>query len=783
MKKEILLFCLFFSIFTFSQNSKTVNVGILWDKQNEVSREILKQLYKEVQAVVGQSKKIVFNEVLENNLNVEKARQNYEKLLNDNTDIILAFGVYNNLALYKEKKYPKPIVIFGSFNSDLIKLPEGKKTTGIHNLTYLITPFSYRRDLDAFYNMYEYRNIGIVVNDFLIKTLPLKKIFNKYFDNKNSTYKIIPYKTGMKIEPYLSDVDAVYIADFLDLNDKQFREIVKTINRKKLPSFSIYSKDNVKKGILAGSQFEEDVDQFLRRTALNIEAIINGTNPADLSLFMDYKEQLAINFVTATQINFPLRFRMLSYADFIGDDSIKPDDAYSIVDVMKEVLNKNLSLRAERKNIEISEQEVKKARSSYYPDLSLSATGAYLDPEVAKISNGQNPEFSTSGKVVLEQLLFSESASANITIQKEMKKAKEASYNAAQLDALLNVSDAYFNALILESNVRIQNSNLLTTKKNLKIAKQNFDAGASGKSDILRFRSQLAQNIQNLVDAANSMDQAFNTLNQLMGRPIGSRIEIEEAIVSEGLFKDYEHGSFITLMDNPRIRPILVEFLLSEARKNAPELKNIDYNLEATKRNYKMNKLGRFLPTVAVQGQYNYSFSKWGEGSEIPAGVPQAPDGSYNVGVNLSLPLFQKNQWSINSQLAKVQEEQLEIQKSNTLLNLDKNINNIVLDLISQITNIKISKIAEETAKESLELTQNSYFEGAVSVIQLIDAQTNYLQAQLASSTANYKYLMASFRLERAVGHFFLLESEESNKKFLDRAKQHMINNKIIDKL
>ncbi|MFA8343489.1 MAG: TolC family protein, partial [Rhodothermaceae bacterium] len=91
--------------------------------------------------------------------------------------------------------------------------------------------------------------------------------------------------------------------------------------------------------------------------------------------------------------------------------------------------------------------------------------------------------------------------------------------------------------------------------------------------------------------------------------------------------------------------------------------------------------------------------------------------------------------------------------------------------------------IAEETAKESLELTQNSYFEGAVSVIQLIDAQTNYLQAQLASSTANYKYLMASFRLERAVGHFFLLESEESNKKFLDRAKQHMINNKIIDKL
>ena len=85
--------------------------------------------------------------------------------------------------------------------------------------------------------------------------------------------------------------------------------------------------------------------------------------------------------------------------------------------------------------------------------------------------------------------------------------------------------------------------------------------------------------------------------------------------------------------------------------------------------------------------------------------------------------------------------------------------------------------IAEETAKESLELTQNSYQEGAVPVIQLIDAQTNYLQAQLASATANYNYLLVSMQLERAIGYFFLMNSTINNQAFIQRATQFILNN------
>ena len=100
----------------------------------------------------------------------------------------------------------------------------------------------------------------------------------------------------------------------------------------------------------------------------------------------------------------------------------------------------------------------------------------------------------------------------------------------------------------------------------------------------------------------------------------------------------------------------------------------------------------------------------------------------------------------------------------------------MVLEILNQVANIETSKLAEEAAKESLELTQTSYSEGAVPVIQLIDAQTNYLQSQLARATANYSYFTASMQLERTIGYFFLLHTQEENDAFIQRAYQFILN-------
>ena len=100
-----------------------------------------------------------------------------------------------------------------------------------------------------------------------------------------------------------------------------------------------------------------------------------------------------------------------------------------------------------------------------------------------------------------------------------------------------------------------------------------------------------------------------------------------------------------------------------------------------------------------------------------------------------------------------------------------------IYDLLSQIANIQLSKLAEETAKESLELTQTSYANGAVNIVQLLDAQINYLESQLSSSTANYNYLLRTMQLERYIGFFFLLETQEEQQEFVNRFLEYSSNN------
>ena len=101
------------------------------------------------------------------------------------------------------------------------------------------------------------------------------------------------------------------------------------------------------------------------------------------------------------------------------------------------------------------------------------------------------------------------------------------------------------------------------------------------------------------------------------------------------------------------------------------------------------------------------------------------------------------------------------------------------LDALSnQIANIELSTVSEDAATESLALTEASYSNGAVSIVQLIDAQNNHLQAQLARANANYNYLLSSIIMERYIGYFFLLRSDEENQIFLQRFIEFQITNR-----
>ena len=773
IKKVILLLVLLGTIVSHAQDKTTYKVGILVDRTTTELSPLIEILKNEIKAVVGEDATIVFpnDALLVNNFNIEKARSNYNDLLRSDIDIILAFGVLNNEIISPLTVHEKPTILFGAVNRDVQQLDLSKTTSEIENFTYLIESESYEDDLKRFKELSDFKTLGIAIDAQIAQILPLKRIFDEEIAELDAEYRLIPFESVDDIIANLEGTDAFYMAGgfFMTQNEKTI--LIQELLNRKLPSFTVNGPADVKLGFLATLQAEENLNQFFRRIALNIEAYVTGTPMSELPIYIDYNPRLTINYNTSDRIGFPIKYSLIGQTDFVGEfKNVLSEKEYDLLTVINQALAQNLSLQSNQKDVDLASQDVKSANSNYLPSLTASGTATYVDPDLAEISNGQNPEFSTGGNITLNQTVFSEAANANIAIQKKLQKAQQEDFNAAQLDLIFDAANSYFNVLILKANTQIQVRNVDLTKRNLQISEQNFEAGQSGKSDMLRFRSEMAQNTQAMVEAINQLEQGFLILNQVLNNPSNLEIDVTNVDLDEGIFEDYKYDELFGLLDNPTLREAFTNFLIQEAYTNAPELRSLGYNLEATERSIRLNGAGRFLPTIALQGQYNSVFSRSGAGSTPnPNFGVGLVDNSYNAGASISIPIINQNLNNINRQTALIQKDQLEINKDNLELNIAVNVRNGVLNLVNQMSNIQLSKISEETASEALELTQASYAEGAVNIVQLLDAQNNFLNAQLARTNAVYNFLINALQLERFMGSYFLLNSKEENDAFRQR--------------
>lgn len=789
-----LVVLLFINVSSFSQ-AKVFDIGFLGDKSSTEIDGMLDELEKEIKAVIGEDAIVQFSKSnrLTNNFDTDIALQNYQRLLENETDIIIAFGTVNNLVLTNQKSFPKPTILFGTLSQELLDKPHFDGDNKIENFTSIVTLQSYEEDLDLLKQLAAPKRVGLLVESSFLYYDKLNATVKGFEDHLNLDLEIIPFTTMDDIlnslETYngireVDDaagpdpVDAVYLVGGYYFSKPEIDQLAKVLLDKKLPSFTTTPIRDVENGLLATNHDQSGVNQFFRRIALNVESIVNENEFTEIATLLDLNRKLTININTANKLAIPLKYSLIVDTNIIGDATdLVYDKKYTLLNVMQEAIAENLQLKTIQQDVLIAEKDTELAKSNYLPDIFITASGMYVDPNLAVAANGQNPELSTVGNVTLNQTVFSGSASANITIQKALQQAQLENYNSEALNTVFNGAEAYFRALIYKANYKIQSRNLELTKRNLEIATHNFDAGLTGKSDVLRFRSELTKNIQNLIVSVNKMNEGFYDLNKILNNPIDQKIDVEEAELLDGLFENYNYKQIGIFLDSPDLRKPFVDFLIHEAIENAPELKFLDYNLVAARRSEKLFGGGRFLPTVALQGQYNYTFSRTGAGSEFPPFLTTPPDGFYNVGLSMTLPIFNQNKQNLNQQIAAIQSDQIDLNISDIKLTIEKNINNAVLGLINEISNIELSKAFEITAKENLELTQTSYANGAVNIVQLLDAQNNHLEAQLAVSTATYDYLLGAMLLERYLGTFFLLQTDDERAEFVRRFLEFSNNN------
>jgi outer membrane protein TolC len=143
----------------------------------------------------------------------------------------------------------------------------------------------------------------------------------------------------------------------------------------------------------------------------------------------------------------------------------------------------------------------------------------------------------------------------------------------------------------------------------------------------------------------------------------------------------------------------------------------------------------------------------------------------------VSIPLYEGGDRKAAIKEAESNIKKLEADKLHLMRKLELNTRASLEDARASFSSIKLSKTRSEYAAKVLQMVQNAYSQGLISILDLIDAQNAALIANEASANAIFSFLSDFVKVSRAVGTFEFILDQKSNECWYERLEQFYQNN------
>ena len=689
---------------------------------------------------------------------------------NPNVDLVLALGVIATNEVSLRGPLPKPVVAPFAIDRQLQDLPFRNGTSGVRNLNYLTLPHSFERDVKTFKELIPFTRMALFVDKILIEALPRLRVKAARTAKENGI-KLAIIPVGNRIQPALAalpaDVETVFVTPLLRLPPGEFKALVAGLIDRRLPSFSLFGREEVERGLLASAAPQTNTLRLARRVALNVNAILLGENAGNLSVTMPRGERLVINMATARAIGSYPSFRVLIEAELLNEEEEKIPRRLSLYTAMREAVSVNLDLAAADRRVAAGLGEVGIARSALLPQVDIGSLASMIDQDRAKSGLGNNPEQAVFATGSLRQLLYSDSAWSNFTVQEKTQESRVAQRRELRLDIVRDAGVIYLNVLRTKSIEQIQKENLKLTRNNLELARVRLSVGAAARDEVFRWESEIAEDRISVLNTQAQRQQAAVALNRILHRPLEERFVTEEAGVNDPLlFIGKER--FFAYVNNPRNFFVFRDFEVQEGLRVSPELQQLDALIAAQGRRALNAERAYWAPDLAFQADFSQRYAQGGDGQSGPGGVlgsvtPSQDRTTFNLALDLTFPLIEGGAKDAKQTQALETLRELRLEREATVGRVEERIRSIMFQAGASAPSIRLSREAAEAARKNLELVLDKYSRGAVDIITLLDAQNNSLTANLEAANTAYDFMVDLINIQRAIGQFdyFLYKEEQ----------------------
>ncbi|TCV12843.1 outer membrane protein TolC [Sphingobacterium alimentarium] len=424
-------------------------------------------------------------------------------------------------------------------------------------------------------------------------------------------------------------------------------------------------------------------------------------------------------------------FCAITQMSFAQTTSSELNNNATLDDLINYALSHKIDLKQAQLDKEIGEKEIASALSGWLPQ--IQATGSFAHaiqiPTVniggndVKMSQKNNSAltFQAEQSILNPQLLQASRAS------KFIRQSNDLNLENTKINTIVDVSKAYYDILTSEEQIKIVNENITRLERQYAEANARYEVGLVDKTDFKRAQISLNNAKASLKSAIENRKYKYDYLKSILNIPTEANISLS--------FANQSMESNI-LLDTAELLHVA----------NRVEYQQIQNLREIQKLNTQYQKWN-FLPRLNAYANYGLNYRDNEFSNLYTNNIP-----SSNVGLSLSVPIFQGGKRIHEIRRSELQEQRLEMDLQNLESQISAQYSAAMSSYRANMNEWRNARGNMELSEEVYNTIKLQYDAGVKTYLELMTAETDLKTSQLNYLNALYAVLSSKLDIQKALG-------------------------------
>ncbi|MBM4208201.1 MAG: TolC family outer membrane protein [Gammaproteobacteria bacterium] len=312
----------------------------------------------------------------------------------------------------------------------------------------------------------------------------------------------------------------------------------------------------------------------------------------------------------------------------------------------------------------------------------------------------------------------------------------QADYEAELQNLIVRTTEAYFNVLAAQDNLRFIVAEKESIAKQLEQATARFEAGVIAITDVYEAQAAFDNTTANELEAINNLDNKKEALREIIGND-------EDALNLLG-----------ENLPLKKPEPQDIEKWSDTAEANNLKIIAAFNQMEFSRKTIDVQKSGH-LPQLDLVGSYGVTENGSAFG---PRGDTQ------HIGVQLNIPLFEGGAVSSRTRQASYEYEAAKENLTVVKRSVNRQVKNNYRSVLTNISRIEALQATVKSAKSALEAAEAGSEVGIRTMVDVLAEQRDVYQAKRDLSRVRYDYLINYIKLKQTTSDLNQSDLEEINK-------------------